>query len=232
MRVEILYDTLYESHGVGVCQIGLDAQTRQNENFAQILRSLVFVLPAQHIEAVDLAFQLCLLLFLLLGDNLALQVFITCFRHSKLTRDCEHMAIEIFFVVIGIEEETNIFAFFDGKRAESTSQILLKDEVDRQFVLKDNVTLDAGGIDPLHLEHDDGVALAIVDLDDAQHANHLCVAPLVHQAEALVRQVNVHVLVATSQGVVLFCLGEPIILEFVILFDASKAHETTRAAEA
>ena len=212
MRVEIFYDTLYESYGVWICQIGLDTQTRQNENFAQILRSLVFVLPAQDIEAVDLAFQLCLLLFLLLGVNLALEVFKTCFRQSKLTRYCKHMAIEIFFVFIGIEEETYIFAFFDGKRAESTSQVLLKDEVYRQFVLKHNVTLDAGGIDPLHLEHDDGVALAIVDLDDAQHTNHLCVAPFVHQAEALVRQVNVHVLVATSQGVVLLCLGEPIIL--------------------
>ena len=72
MRVKIFYDTLYESYGVGVRQISLDAQTRQNENFAQILRSLVFVLPAQHIEAVNLAFQLFLLLFLLLGDNLAL----------------------------------------------------------------------------------------------------------------------------------------------------------------
>ena len=101
---------------------------------------------------------------------------------------------------------------------------MVKDEVDRQFIVKHNIMLDAGRVDSLQLEHDEGMVVAVLDLNNAKDADHLSVAPLLHRAEAFVCQVDMHVVVAAGQSMVFLRLGEPIILVILLLF--GNTHET------
>lgn len=94
---------------------------------------------------------------------------------------------------------------------------MVKVEVERQFILEHNITLDASRVGSLHFEHDEGVVIAVPDLFNVEDANHLGVAPLLNRAEAFVCQVDVHVAIAAAQNIVFLRLCEPIILSRLVL---------------
>lgn len=95
---------------------------------------------------------------------------------------------------------------------------MIKAEVERQFILKHDVTLDSSRVGSLEFEHDERMTIAVPDLLNAEDANHLSVAPLLNRAEAFVRQVDMHVAIGAAQSLVFLCLCEPIILMLVIVF--------------
>ena len=95
---------------------------------------------------------------------------------------------------------------------------MIKAEVERQFILKHDVTLDASRVGSLEFEHDERMTIAVPDLFNAKDANHLSVAPLLNCAEAFVRQVDMHVAIGAAQSLVFLCLSEPIILILVLVF--------------
>ena len=95
---------------------------------------------------------------------------------------------------------------------------MIKAEVERQFILKHDVTLDASRVGSLEFEHDEGMVIAVLDFFNAEDANHLSVAPFLNRAKAFVRQVDMNVVVRAAQNLVFLGLCEPIILNLVIVF--------------
>ena len=97
---------------------------------------------------------------------------------------------------------------------------MIKAEVERQFILKHDVTLDASRVGSLEFEHDERMTIAVPDLFNAEDTNHLSVAPLLNCAEAFVRQVDMHVAIGAAQSLVFLCLSEPIILIVRVIWSA------------